>query len=245
MDGSDRLDLADLRARDWLAEDAELAGAEAQLADLTAAKAPKARLDEARRDLVRAAHPPGPARRRPQGPRRPPPRCPLSRGGSRRPGSGGPGPGAAARALRRLAGQGVHPQPTDRARRQDRRADARRAVDPLASSVHPKATALPRVIAGRSRTAARRHARISWRRTCFGIGRIANWDCRIVQLGSTRRCERLSIRLLPTRPEHADDTTAERIFRPCERLVHMRVSSLRSRAASQRYSQMCMPWRHY
>ena len=53
MDGSDRLDLADLRARDWLAEDAELAGAEAQLADLTAAKAPKARLDEARRDLVR------------------------------------------------------------------------------------------------------------------------------------------------------------------------------------------------
>ena len=53
MDGSDRLDLANLRARDWLAEDAELAGAEAQLADLTAAKAPKARLDEARRDLVR------------------------------------------------------------------------------------------------------------------------------------------------------------------------------------------------
>ena len=52
MDGSDRLDLADLRARDWLAEDAELAGAEARLADLTAAKAPKARLDEARRDLA-------------------------------------------------------------------------------------------------------------------------------------------------------------------------------------------------
>lgn len=53
MDGSDRLDLADLRARDWLAEDAELAAAENGLADLTAAKAPKARLDEARRDLVR------------------------------------------------------------------------------------------------------------------------------------------------------------------------------------------------
>jgi hypothetical protein len=53
LDGSDRLDLAELRARDWLAEDAELAGAETQLADLTAAKAPKARLDEARRDLVR------------------------------------------------------------------------------------------------------------------------------------------------------------------------------------------------
>ncbi len=50
--GSDRLDLADLRARDWLAEDAELGGAEARLADLTAAKAPKARLDEARRDLA-------------------------------------------------------------------------------------------------------------------------------------------------------------------------------------------------
>ena len=52
MDGSDRLDLAELRARDWLAEDAELAGAQARLADLTAAKAPKARLDEAHRDLV-------------------------------------------------------------------------------------------------------------------------------------------------------------------------------------------------
>lgn len=53
LDGTDRLDLAELRARDWLAEDAELAGAETQLADLTAAKAPKARLDEASRDLVR------------------------------------------------------------------------------------------------------------------------------------------------------------------------------------------------
>jgi ribosomal protein S27AE len=52
LDASDRFDLANLRARDWLAEDAELAGAEARLADLTAAKAPKARLDEARRDLA-------------------------------------------------------------------------------------------------------------------------------------------------------------------------------------------------
>ena len=49
LDASDRLDLADLRARDWLAEDAELAGAEAHLADLSTAKA---RLDEARRTLV-------------------------------------------------------------------------------------------------------------------------------------------------------------------------------------------------
>jgi putative DNA methylase len=52
LDASDRLDLTKLRDRDWLAEDAELEDAEAHLASLKAAKAPKARLDEAGRDLA-------------------------------------------------------------------------------------------------------------------------------------------------------------------------------------------------
>jgi adenine-specific DNA methylase len=52
LDDSDRLDLADLRARDWLAEDAELTEAEAHLASLNTAKASKAGLDEARQGLA-------------------------------------------------------------------------------------------------------------------------------------------------------------------------------------------------
>ncbi|MCF7983260.1 MAG: DUF1156 domain-containing protein [Thiohalocapsa sp.] len=51
LDASDRLDLDELRARDWLDEDAALALAEARLAELQAAKAPKARIDEARARL--------------------------------------------------------------------------------------------------------------------------------------------------------------------------------------------------
>jgi adenine-specific DNA methylase len=51
LDASDRLDLDDLRDRDWLAEDAELEAAEKALVASLEAKAPKARLDAHRTQL--------------------------------------------------------------------------------------------------------------------------------------------------------------------------------------------------
>ncbi len=52
LDASDRLDLDALRARDWLAEDARLDTAGAELAALRAAKAPKARIDAQNKVLI-------------------------------------------------------------------------------------------------------------------------------------------------------------------------------------------------
>ena len=52
LDPSDRLDLHELRARDWLGEDAKLEAAEDILKELGATKAPKARLDAQRRVLA-------------------------------------------------------------------------------------------------------------------------------------------------------------------------------------------------
>ena len=52
LDASDRLDLDDLCARDWLAEDADVASAEARLAGLQAAKAPKPQVDAVRKVVV-------------------------------------------------------------------------------------------------------------------------------------------------------------------------------------------------
>ncbi|WP_206171444.1 hypothetical protein [Thiorhodococcus mannitoliphagus] len=51
LDASDRLDLDDLRARDWLDEDVALEQAETGLAELQAAKAPKVRINAARARL--------------------------------------------------------------------------------------------------------------------------------------------------------------------------------------------------
>jgi len=53
LDASDRLDLDELRARDWLAEDAELAAAEAQFTELQAEEAAKSKLDGARQQVKR------------------------------------------------------------------------------------------------------------------------------------------------------------------------------------------------
>lgn len=52
LDASDRMDLDALRARDWLAEDARLDAAGAELAGLRAAKAPKARIDAQNKVLI-------------------------------------------------------------------------------------------------------------------------------------------------------------------------------------------------
>jgi len=52
LGASDRMDLAALRARDWLGEDARLDTAGADLAVLRAAKAPKARIDAQNKVLV-------------------------------------------------------------------------------------------------------------------------------------------------------------------------------------------------
>jgi len=52
LDASDRLDLDELRARDWLSEDAQLEAAAELLKELRATKAPKTRLDAQRRVLT-------------------------------------------------------------------------------------------------------------------------------------------------------------------------------------------------
>ena len=53
LDASDQLDLDELRARNWLAEDAELASTELELSERKAEKASKTRLDQARQQVKR------------------------------------------------------------------------------------------------------------------------------------------------------------------------------------------------
>ena len=138
LDASDRLDLTDAAGSGLAGGGRRTGGSEGPPRRPASGQSPQGAGGCGAQGTGGALCQSDPAHRRPQGPRRPAPRNPLSRGGGRGPGAGGAGPGLAASALRRLAGQGVHPQPPHRAGRQDRRAYPNPRMDVLASSFPPQ-----------------------------------------------------------------------------------------------------------